>query len=206
MASSCSNSVPFTVVSVSSRIYEEIESMRGLMSFETDRQSAELSLVRCPVTKTIVILAFIVVVLWQAPTLHAETTYYVQSAKAKVMSGATFTSTVLGEVDRGYEFLSSGTEGRWVKVKYKNGEGYVHSFVLLLYPPIENVSAITADEQEIRRGFRRRVSSPISSEAQGGLDRKEPGHDEKADYESLEKIELFTMSSREIRRFMEGKQ
>src|SRR5689334_18738413 len=100
LTSSCSDSIPFTVVPVSSRIYEEMERMRGFLSSETARQSPEGSLERRPVTKMMVISVFIVAALWQAPTLHAETSYYVQSSKAKVMSGATFTSTVLGEVSR----------------------------------------------------------------------------------------------------------
>jgi hypothetical protein len=124
------------------------------------------------------------------------------------MSDPTFKSAVLGEVGRGYEFLSSGKEGRWVKVRYGKGEGYVHSLVLLTHPPLEYVSAITADEQEMKKGFRRRSSSYIYSEEVSGLsrnDRKGPGHDGQADYESLEKIELFTMSSLEVQRFLEGK-
>lgn len=156
-----------------------------------------------------VMTVFLAAVLWHAPALHAANAYYVQSAKAAVMSGPTFKSTVLGEVGRGYEFFSSGKEGGWVKVGYNNGEGYVHSLVLLTHPPIENVSAITVDEQEMKKGFRRRASSYISSEAERILnrdDRKAQGHDEQADYASLEKIELFTMSSREVRLFMEGKQ
>jgi hypothetical protein len=96
-----------------------------------------------------------------------------------------------------------------VKVRYGKVEGYVHSLVLLTHPPLEYVSAITADEQEMKKGFRRRSSSYINLEEEGGLnrnDRKRLGHDEQADYESLEKIELFTMSSWEVRRFMEGEQ
>jgi hypothetical protein len=61
----------------------------------------------------------------------------------------------------------------------------------------------------MKKGFRRRSSSYINLEEEGGLnrnDRKRLGHDEQADYESLEKIELFTMSSWEVRRFMEGEQ
>jgi hypothetical protein len=201
--------IPFTEIPVSSKIYQHMESVRRRMPTAAVQPGRERALGRCPVTKTIVMTVILAAVLGHAPALHAETAYYVQSAKAPVMSGPTFKSAVLGEVGRGYEFLSLGQEGRWVKVRYNKGEGYVHSIVLLTHPPLENVSAITADEQEMRKGFRRRASSYISSEAEHGLyrdDRKGPGHDEQADYASLEKIELFTMSSREVRRFMEGKQ
>lgn len=159
--------------------------------------------------KTIVITVFIVVALWHAPALHAADEYYVQSVKAKVMSGPTFKSAVLGEVDKGYKFISSGKEGGWIKVKYNNGDGYVHSFVLLMHPPKENVWAITADEQELRSGFRRRASSATGIEADRGLDtdvEKSERKGDRIDYESLQEIELFTMSYSEIIQFMEGKE
>ena len=157
----------------------------------------------------IVMTVFLAALLWHAPASHAESAYYVQSVKAKVMSGPTFKSAVLGEVGRGYEFPSTGKEGRWVKVRYGKGEGYVHSLVLLTHPPLEHVSAITADEQEMKKGFRRRASSYIGSEGERGLnrgDRKGPDYDDQIDYASLEMIELFTMSSWEVMRFSEGKQ
>ena len=159
--------------------------------------------------KMIVMSVFIAAALWHAPVLHAAEEYYVQSVKAKVMSGATFKSAVLGEVDRGYKFSSSEKEGGWIKVKYNNGDGYVHSFVLRTHPPKESVSAITGDEQELRRGFRRRTSSSIGVETERGPDTdvgKAGRKAEHADYESLQEVELFTMSSGEVKQFMEGKE
>src|SRR5512146_1235685 len=159
--------------------------------------------------KTIVMSVFIVVALWHAPALHAADEYYVQSVKAKVRSGPTFKSAVLGEVDKGYKFISSGKEGGWIKVKYNNGDGYVQSLVLLTHPPKENLWAITGEEEALRRGFRRRVSSSIGIEADRGLDTdvgKTGSKGERVDYESLQEIELFTMSSSEIQLFMEGKE
>src|SRR5512143_1555156 len=100
----------------------------------TVRPGSERSLGRSHMAKMIVMSVFIAAALWHAPVLHAADEYYVQSVKAKVMSGATFKSAVLGEVDRGYKFSSSEKEGGWIKVKYKNGDGYVHSFVLRTHP------------------------------------------------------------------------
>jgi hypothetical protein len=165
--------------------------------------------------KMIVMSVFVAAALWHAPALHAADEYYVQSVKAKVMSGATFKSAVLGEVDKGHKFISSGKEGEWIKVKYNNGDGYVHSFVLLMHPPVEDTMAVTGEEEALRKGFRRRASSSTGAEAESGLDRDEGkgkgkgkgrGRFDHADYESLEKIELFTISSWEVKRFMEGKE
>lgn len=162
-----------------------------------------------PVKKTLSISALYLIALFHAPSLHAADEYYVQSVKTKVMSGPAFKSTVLGEVDKGYKFISSGKEGGWIKVKFNSGDGYVHSLVLLTHPPKENVWAITGEEEALRRGFRRRASFVIGIEAERGLDmdvEKAGRMGERVDYESLQEIELFTMSSWEIKRFMEGKE
>jgi uncharacterized protein YgiM (DUF1202 family) len=138
---------------------------------------------------------------------YAQTEYYVQSVKAKVMSGKTFKSPVLGEVAKGFKFVSSGKEGGWVKVKYKNNDGYVSSLLLSSNPPLDKAGVIKGDDAEIKQGVRRRASSYTSAAAARGLaqdDRRRMNREERADYISLQKIEAFTVSQDEVNRFMEG--
>lgn len=140
-------------------------------------------------------------------TLYAQTVYYVQSVKAKVMSGPTFKSPVVGEVAKGHKFISSGKEGGWVKVKLEDKEGYVSALLLSTHQPLERVGVISGEETEIKQGVRRRASSYTSAAAARGLaqdDRRRLGREEKADYDSLDQIESFKLSPEEINRFMEG--
>lgn len=140
--------------------------------------------------------------------LYAQTEYYVQSVKAKVMSGPSFKSGIISEVPRGHKLTSSGKEGFWVKVRISDKDGYVSSLLVATHPPFEKTGVIKGEDAEIKQGVRRRASSYTSAAAARGLaqdDRRRLSKEEKIDYESLEKMEAFTLSSDEVTRFMEGK-
>jgi uncharacterized protein YgiM (DUF1202 family) len=157
--------------------------------------------------KCVVLSMMLMIVIFFASTVSAQGEYYVQSVKAKVMSGASFKSAVVGEVVKGHKFVSSGREGNWVKVKYSDKEGYVSALLLSTHPPLEKTGVIRGDESDIKQGVRRRASSYTSAAAARGLaadDRRRLSKEEKVDYESLEKVEAFKVSSEEISRFMEG--
>ncbi len=157
--------------------------------------------------KRLMSLAACTVGVLYATVLYAQTEYYVQSVKAKVMSGTSFKSTVLGEVGKGFKFASSDKQGNWVRVRYKDRDGYISSLVLSTHPPLSRTGIIKAEDSEIKQGVRRRASSFTSAAAARGLaqdDRRRLGKEEKADYDALDKIESFKLSPADISRFMEG--
>jgi hypothetical protein len=157
--------------------------------------------------KFVLLLAAGVVGILLTSALHAETEYYVQSVKAKVMAGPSFKSGVIYEVSRGYKLASTGREGSWVKVRISDKDGYVPSLLVSTHPPFETTGVIKGEEADIKQGVRRRASSYTSAAAARGLaqdDRKRLSKEEKIDYESLEKVEAFTVSADEVTRFMEG--
>jgi hypothetical protein len=140
--------------------------------------------------------------------VYAQGTYYVQSVKAKVMSAPSFKAGVIGEVGKGFKFVSSGRKGAWVRVKYRNKTGYVPSLLLASHPPFERMGLIRANERDINRGVRRRASSYTSAAAARGLaseDRRRLSKEEKADYGAVDRMESFKVTPEELRRFMEGK-
>lgn len=157
--------------------------------------------------KRLLVLVLFVVSMSLTATVYAQGDYYVQSVKAKVMSATSFKSPVMGEVGKGYKFVSSGKIGTWVKVKYNEKEGYVSSLLLSTHPPFDKTGLIKGEEGDIKQGVRRRASSYTSAAAARGLasdDRRRLSSEEKADYQSLEKIEAFKLTSEEINRFTEG--
>lgn len=140
-------------------------------------------------------------------SLYAQTVYYVQSVKAKVMAGANFKSPVVGEAAKGHKFVSLGKEGSWVKVKLEDKEGYVSTLLLSTHEPLEKVSVIRGEEGEIKQGVRRRASSYTSAAAARGLtsdDRKRLSREEEIDYKALDKVESFTVNPAEVSKFIEG--
>jgi hypothetical protein len=157
--------------------------------------------------KMFLILMMVVAGVLLTNGLYAQTEYYVQSVKAKVMSGPSFKSGVISEVSRGHKLTSSGREGSWVKVRISDKDGYVSSLLVSPHPPFEKTEVIKGVDAEIKQGVRRRASSYTSAAAARGLaqdDRRRLSREEKIDYESLEKMEAFTLSSDEVSRFMEG--
>lgn len=157
--------------------------------------------------RTVMLVVMFVVSVFFSTALYAQTVYYVQSVKAKVMTGPAFKSPVAGEVARGHKFVFSGRQGGWVKVKYKDKEGYVSSLLLSTHPPLEKTVLIKGDDAEIKQGVRRRASSYTSAAAARGLaadDRRRLSSEGTVDYSALEKVEAFTVSSEEVMKFSEG--
>jgi len=140
--------------------------------------------------------------------LWAQDVYYVQSVRAKIMSGPAFKSKVLGEASKGTKLMSSGKDGNWIKVTFYSKEGYVSAMLLSTHPPMERQSLIKGGESDIKQSVRRRASTYTSAAAARGLtadDRRRLSRDEKVDYEALEKIEAFAVSDDDVRLFREGK-
>ena len=158
--------------------------------------------------KTLLLVVMVVVSVLFATALYAQTEYYVQSVKAKVMSGPSFKSGVISEVSKGHKLSSSGREGSWVKVRISDKDGYVSSLLVSTHPPFDKTGIIKGEDAEIKQGVRRRASSYTSAAAARGLaqdERRRLSKEEAIDYYSLDKVESFTLSPEEITRFMEGK-
>ncbi len=158
--------------------------------------------------KIILFFLCISALLMLSDRLWAQDVYYVQSLKAKIMSGPSFKSPVLGEVGKGVRLSSSARQGSWVKVVYHAKEGYISAMLLSTHPPMERQSLIKGEGSDIKQSVRRRASTYTSAAAARGLaadDRRRLSRDEKVDYGSLEKMESFAISADEVSRFMEGK-
>ena len=156
--------------------------------------------------KSLLPFIFTVAMLY-ATALHAESAYYVQSAKAKILLNASFRSTVIAEVNKGQVLTSTGKEGSWVKVKFNGKDGYVPALLLATQPPLNKTEFIKAEDPEIKQGVRRRASSFTTAAAARGLtkeDRKRADVEEGVDFTALHKMESFSLSNDEITQFMNG--
>ncbi len=157
--------------------------------------------------KQLLLVTLFVAGMFSATALYAQSVYYVQSAKAKILSGSSFKSTVIAVVEKGHQLTSTGREGSWVKVQIKDKEGYVPSLLLAAYPPLEKSGVIKADDPEVKQGVRRRASSFTSAAAARGLtseDRKRANIEDRVDLNALEKMESLTLTADEVTQFMAG--
>ena len=157
--------------------------------------------------KTMLSLVCMLLVL-AAGAAYAQTVYYVQSKKAKIMLKPSFSGGAIGEVSKGTKLTATGREGSWVKVKYNNTIGYVSSFVVAAHAPLDRAGVIRADQEDIKQNVRRRASTYTSAAAARGLtaeDRKRISMEEEVNYRALEKIESFQVKDEEIAKFAEGR-
>jgi hypothetical protein len=139
--------------------------------------------------------------------IAAPEIYYVQSLKAKIMWEPSFKAAVMREVTKGRALSGFGKEGNWIKVQIDFETGYIPSLLVSKQAPMNRVSLIKADDQDLRQSVRRRASTYSSAAAARGLTqegRKRLSKEEKADYFSLEKIESITVSKEEVGKFLEG--
>jgi uncharacterized protein YgiM (DUF1202 family) len=157
--------------------------------------------------KNILLLCMIVAGLaFFVTPLFAEETCYVQSMKAKVMSGPTFKSAIVAEVGKGQKLISSGRVGSWMKVNYDSKTGYISSLLVANHVPLEKAGLIKGKEGDIKQGVRRRASTYTSAAAARGLaadDRRRLSKEEKANYEALADLESLAISDAELSKFIQ---
>jgi len=155
--------------------------------------------------RTLMLVVVAAMVLYST-TLLAQTVYYVQSVKARIVSGPSFKSKIVAEVNKGFKLVSIGREGSWVKVRIEGKDGFISALLLSTQPPLDKAGIIKAENTDIKQGVRRRASSYTSAAAARGLaqdDRRRLSKEEKVNYEALEKMESFTVSADEVGKFME---
>lgn len=138
---------------------------------------------------------------------RAQDVMYVQSAKAKIMSGPSFKSVVMGTVSRGTRFLVLGKDASWIKVKFDYQHGYVPALVLSQRPPMTRVNAVKIEQADLGPTVRRRASTFASAAAARGLtaeDRRRMSREESSDFEALQKVEAVVLGADEVSKFQEG--
>lgn len=141
----------------------------------------------------------------------ADETLYVQPFKARIFAKPSLSADILGQVDSGYQLVSSGKEGTWQKVTFKGKQGYIPAVQTAKTPPLGKSAALAA-ESAPKLGARARASS--SSAVVAGMkglayeDRARFNADERSDYESLQKVESLILSPDELKAFQSegGKQ
>ena len=140
--------------------------------------------------------------------VFAAESLFIQPFQAKIYAQPSIASEVLGQVDSGYEFVSAGKEGRWVKLVFKGKPGFVPAVQTAITPPVGKIS-IQKTDSSVKLGARARTSS--SSAVVAGMkgltyeDRARITRGEMSDFEALDKVEALKITSEELKQFqMDG--
>ncbi len=151
-------------------------------------------------------MGFLISAVCAFPVL-ADSTYFVQSATAKVMAQPSFKAEVIATLKRGDKFSAADKQSNWVKVTRDGKIGYVSSLLLATHAPLNKPEIVKAGDTAIDKGVRRRASSYSSAAAARGLtkeDRKRADEEGKADYSAVIKMESLTVKEGEVNNFAAG--
>lgn len=139
---------------------------------------------------------------------YAEESLYVQPFKAKIFSKPSISSDVLGSVASGFQFVSTGTEGRWLKLDFNGKQGFIPAVQAARTPPLAKAGAQNV-EATPKVSARARTSS-VSAVVAGmkGLtyeDRARITKGERSDFEALEKVNALKITPDDLKQFqLEG--
>ncbi|MBI5637218.1 MAG: SH3 domain-containing protein [Nitrospinae bacterium] len=122
---------------------------------------------------------------------------FVQSAKAKIMSEPNFKAETVGTVNRGDRLERMETKDAWFKVKTGGKAGWINRLAVADTPPMDKVTVITADAEDLQEKSRKRSSAITSAAAARGLsdaERKRMSDIGQADHQSLARLEKVSGS------------
>jgi hypothetical protein len=143
-----------------------------------------------------------------AATAFSEEVLFVQPYRAKIYAKPSIASEVLCLVDSGFQFVSIGKEGSWVKLAFKGKQGFIPAVQVAKNPPLGK-SAAQGAEVAPKLSVRARTSS--SSAVVAGMkgltyeDRARVAKGERSDFGALDKVDALKISPDELKLFqLEG--
>jgi uncharacterized protein YgiM (DUF1202 family) len=142
-------------------------------------------------------------------TVSAEQVLYVQSAKANLMTGPGFDTKLIRVLEKGESVTvvqQPGTKekARWIQVHYQSSDGWVAKLLLANQPPMDKVSILKGNEEQLEKSTRRRASSNVTAAATRGLrneDRTRMSNSGQPDYNQLQEMEAVEVKEAEVREF-----
>ena len=93
-----------------------------------------------------------------ATNATAEESLYIQPFRAKIFAKPSIAAEVLGLVDSGFKFVSTGKDGNWFKLSFNGKQGFVPAVQAARTPPLGKSAALVA-ETTTKLGARARTSS-----------------------------------------------
>lgn len=148
------------------------------------------------------------VILLFSSAASSDEPLFVQPFKAKIYAKPSLASDVLGTVESGFPFVSSGTEGRWLKFDFKGKQGFIPAVQVAKTPPLGKTGS---QGVETAPKLSARVRTSSSSAVVAGMkgltyeDRARVIKGERSDFEALEKIDALKISPEELKQFqLEG--
>lgn len=129
---------------------------------------------------------------------------FVQPFKAKIFAQPSIASEVIGTVDSGFQFASIGKEGRWIKLAFRDRQGYLPTVQTAGTPPLGKSlmqNAGTGSKLNVRA--RTSSTNAVVAGVKGFTyeDRARITKGERSDFEALDRVDSMIISPDEINSF-----
>lgn len=135
----------------------------------------------------------------------AGETWFVQSAKAKILAAPKFGEAEVALLTKGAELTALEKNGAWYKVQYQGHTGWISALVIAKQPPLAKVTVLTGDEENIHSVVRRRSSAATTAGATRGLaadDRSRENDLSAGNFRAVKKLEAMTIEAQELDSFI----
>jgi uncharacterized protein YgiM (DUF1202 family) len=136
----------------------------------------------------------------------AAETLFVQPYRVNIHAGPSLASGVLGSADSGFQFVSSGRNGNWVRLTFNGKQGFIPAVQTAKTPPLGK-SAAAGATPKLNARSRASSSSAIVAGMKGLTyeDRARVAKGERSDFGALDKVDALKISPEELALFhLEG--
>ena len=148
---------------------------------------------------TLVILAI-------SSSMALAETGYIQGRQAKIYVAPSMKSDVVSSAKKGDAIEVIETQRRWLKVEFNGQQGWVSKLLVKNNPPMNKISVLENNSEQLQQSARRRASVATASAAARGLrsdGRARQSDDSVADFSALSEMEKMGVSEDDAMKFME---
>lgn len=134
----------------------------------------------------------------------ADEPLFVQPFSARIFAKPSIASEVLGSVDSGYKFVTTGRDGSWVKLYFNGKQGFIPAVQTAKNPPLGKATVRSAEAAPKLSVRSRTSSAPAVVAGMKGLtyeDRARVSKGEQSDFDALDRVESLKISPEELRQF-----
>ena len=129
---------------------------------------------------------------------------YVQPYRAKIFAKPSIASDVLDSVDSGYQFVSSGKDGIWIKLIYEGKQGFIPAAQVARTPPLgKNVVQGLDNTPKLNARARTSTTTAVVAGMKGLTyeDRARITKGERSDFDALDKVDALKITQEELDSF-----
>ena len=149
------------------------------------------------------ILIFILFIFFSSAVLAENG--YVQARQAELFAEPSFKESVIAVAHKGDAVVIEQRQGRWLKVKFGDKEGWVSKLLVSGEQPKDKITVLDEDGESLDQTVRRRASATTEAAAARGLrgEKRDRREDKTVNFDALHKMEQEDVSEDDALQFQQ---